>query len=158
MPEMIKHKFTVKAITSTTCTLNSSHNSCREVKHSVFPVCTDDVLPGHILCNGSDFDILQVIEHKMTLNNVSLPRKCSYIIQSETDTYTDSDGSDSDCVAIGNPNACKANIHESTTVINNPDVFFVSYTNNQNQKFSPSLTGSRSPPCTIQVNTNTYLA
>ena len=53
--------------------MNRSHSSCHNYTHSVFPISTDYVLENHLLLNSQEFDISQVIQHKLILNNFVEP-------------------------------------------------------------------------------------
>lgn len=138
MPSSLKTKFTIEARTSTVyvCTINPAHNSQRKYVHSVFPISTDDVLPNHVLQDGLNFDILKVIEHKMSLHNYSSFHKCSSLSSIPHDKK---DSPNSDCIVIQNPDTCGADTIKSTTVTNSPEIFLVSYTNTQNNNYSPNV-------------------
>ena len=47
------------------CRNDQSHDSFRNYRHKVFPVSTDDVLDKHLLQDSKEFDVIQVIKHKL---------------------------------------------------------------------------------------------
>ena len=67
MPDNLKERFSIKTNSFQACNVNNSHNSCRNYTHSVFPISTDDVLDEHLLMDSQEFDVIQVIKHKLTL-------------------------------------------------------------------------------------------
>jgi predicted metal-binding protein len=144
----MKQKFTIEAIHSTTCSINADHNSCRNFSHSVFTLSDDDVLEMHPLNDGSEFNVLKAIEHKLSLNNFPSSSLCS-ALTTQVDMSLKYD-----CNVIDNPKTCGARTKKSTTVTNTPDIFFVSYSNNQTIKCRPSIDHEL---CTnIQVNDMIY--
>ena len=46
---------------------------------------------------------------------------------------------DSDCAIIPTPDTCGAVVQQSTSVLNQPDIFFVGYTGNSRKGYTPSL-------------------
>ena len=101
-----------------------------------FPISTDDVLDNHFLLNSQEFDIIQVIQHKLTLNNFVGLSKCSVLMDNDSVMAI---SANSDCAIIPQPNTCNAPIQQSTTVVNSPNIFFVGYTHNPSKKHIPSL-------------------
>ena len=130
--------------------MTKAHNSCRSFTHSVFPISTDDVLETHLFLNSNDFDVIQVIKHKLTLNDFTPASKCSVLTKIDgNDICT----SDSECTVNYNPNTCGATLLGSTSVTNTPDIFFVGYTHNSSKGSTPNLGKGNT---TIEVNNCTY--
>ena len=100
----------------------------------MFPVSADDVLDEHLLQDSNEFDVIQVIKHKLTLRNFMPTSKCSVLIQNDQ-----SNAIDSDCAIISDPKTCGAMLQQSTTVLNQPDIFFVGYTGNSSKGYTPNL-------------------
>ena len=134
MPDDIAQKFSLKTNFSQSCSSDQSHNSSRTYRHNVFPVSTVDVLDKHLLQDSKEFDVIQVIKHKLTLKNFIPTSKCSVLIQNALSNVTDSD-----CAIISDPKTCGAVVQQATTVLNQPDIFFVGYTGNSTIGYTPSL-------------------
>ena len=150
MPGELRDPFSIKTNYSYTCGNDKSHNSCRSFTHSVFPISTDDVLETHLFLNSNDFDVIQVIKHKLTLNDFTTASKCSVLTKIDgNDICT----SDSECTVNYNPNTCGATLLGSTSVTNTPDIFFVGYTHNSSKGYTPNLGKGNT---TIEVNNCTY--
>ena len=152
MPNHLKERFALKTKYAQACAnVNGSHSSCRNYTHSVFPISTDDVLDNHFLLNSQEFDIIQVIRHKLTLNNFVGLSKCSVLMDNDSVMAI---SANSDCAIIPQPNTCNAPLQQSTTVVNSPDIFFVGYTHNPSKKHIPSLPVDSK--CNMEVNHCTY--
>ncbi|KAJ7371880.1 hypothetical protein OS493_022601 [Desmophyllum pertusum] len=152
MPDEIKDRFSIKTTYSQACSANSGHNSCRNFTHSVLPISTGDVLDKHLFLNSQEFDVIQVIKHKLTLYNFVGSSKCSVQVN-DNSSYTTAD---SDCSIIPNPTTCGAMLQQSTTVINTPDIFFVGYTHNPTKGCTPSLDKENNFSCIMEINNCTY--
>ena len=122
------------------------HNSVRSTIHYVFPVCAD-ANSAHFFPNGYDFDIIKVIELKLTTTTVPGTLKCSCILQ---DNNSASD-SDSDCILLEEPKKCQAPVIKFSKVTNATKIFFVSYIVNPGTKKFPKITES-----TITINECRY--
>ena len=122
MPNHLKERFALKTKYAQACAnVNGSHSSCCNYTHSVFPISTDDVLDNHFLLNSQEFiNIIQVIQHKLTLNNFVGLSKCSVLMGNDSVLAI---SANSDCAIIPQPNTCNAPIQQSTTVVNSPDNF-----------------------------------
>ena len=134
MPEDLQQKFSLKTNYSQSCSYDPNHDSLRTFRHNVFPVSADDVLDEHLLQDSDEFDVIQVIKHKLTLRNFMPTSKCSVLIQNDQ-----SNAIDSDCAIISDPKTCGAMLQQSTTVLNQPDIFFVGYTGNSSKGYTPNL-------------------
>ena len=150
MPGELRDTFSIKTNYSYTCGIDKSHNSCRSYTHSVFPISSDDVLETHLFLKSNDFDVIQVIQHKLTLNNFTPASKCSVLTKIDA---SDICTTDSDCTVIHNPNTCGATLLCSTSVTNTPDIFFVGYTHNSSKGYTPNLDKENT---NIEVNNCTY--
>ena len=149
MPDEIKDRFSIKVNYSKACSANGGHNSCGNFTYSVFPISTDDVLDTHKLLDLQEFDVIEVIKHKLTLDNFVGSSKCSVLVD---DNAMFTSTTNSDCAIIPNPITCDAVLQQSTIVINKPDVFFVEYTHNTTKKCTPAL----NKECIIKINNCTY--
>ena len=69
MPEDLRQKFSPKTNYSQSCSYDPNHDSFCTFRHNVFPVSADDVLDEHLLQDSNEFDVIQVIKHKLTLRN-----------------------------------------------------------------------------------------
>ena len=134
MPEDLRQKFSLKTNYSQSCSYDPNHDSFCTFRHNVFPVSADDVLDEHLLQDSNEFDVIQVIKHKLTLRNFIPTSKCSVLIQNNQ-----SNAIDSDCAIISDPKTCGAMLQQSTTVLNQPDIFFVGYTGNSSKGYTPNL-------------------
>ena len=109
------------------------------------------VLETHLL-KSNDFDVIQVIQHKLTLNNFTPASKCSVLTKIDA---SDICTTDSDCTVIHNPNTCGATLLCSTSVTNTPDIFFVGYTHNSSKGYTPNL-DKENTNIHVEVNNCTY--
>ena len=134
MPEDLQQKFSLKTNYSQSCSYDPNHDSFCTFRHNVFPVSADDVLDEHLLQDSNEVDVIQVIKHKLTLRNFIPTSKCSVLIQNNQ-----SNAIDSDCAIISDPKTCGAMLQQSTTVLNQPDIFFVGYTGNSSKGYTPNL-------------------
>ena len=116
----------------------------------MFPISSDDVLETHLFLKSNDFDVIQVIQHKLTLNNFTPASKCSVLTKIDA---SDICTTDSGCTVIHNPNTCGATLLCSTSVTNTPDIFFVGYTHNSSKGYTPNLDKENT---NIEVNNCTY--
>ena len=101
MPEDLQQKFSLKTNYSQSCSYDPNHDSFRTFRLIMFPVSADDVLDEHLLPDSNEFDVIQVIKHKLTLTNFIPTSKCSVLIQNDP-----SNAIDSDCAIISDPKTC----------------------------------------------------
>ena len=104
----------------------------------------------HLFLKSNDFDVIQVIQHKLTLNNFTPASKCSVLTKIDA---SDICTTDSDCTVIHNPNTCGATLLCSTSVTNTPDIFLVGYTHNSSKGYTPNLDKENT---NMEVNNCTY--
>ena len=150
MPEDLQQKFSLKTNYSQSCSNGQSHDSLRTYRHKVFPVSTDDVLDKHLLQDSKEFDVIQVIKHKLAYAKEFYP----HIKMLYSDKKNDSSNvMGSDVVIISDPVTCGAAVQQSTTVLNQPDIFFVGYTGNSTKGYTPSLDKEHT---TIDINGCVY--
>ena len=81
MPEVLQLKNSLKTHYSQSCNNDHSHDSFRTFRHHVFPVRTYDVLEEHLFGDSTEFDIIQVIKHKLTMRNFIPASKCTVLMQ-----------------------------------------------------------------------------
>ena len=81
MPEVLQLKNSLKTHYSQSCSNDHSHDSFRTFRHNVFPVSTYDVLDEHLFEDFTEFDIIQVIKHKLTMRNFIPASKCTVLMQ-----------------------------------------------------------------------------
>ena len=81
MPEVLQLKFSLKTHYSQSCSNDHSHDSFCTFRHNVFRVSTYDVLDEHLFEDSREFDIIQVIKHKLTMRNFIPASKCTVLMQ-----------------------------------------------------------------------------
>lgn len=156
MTDEIREKFSIKTTYSQTCNVNSSHNLCRHFTHNVSPISTDDVLDKHLFLNSQEFDVIQVIKHKLTLDNFVSTSKCPVLVEDNSIANS----ANSACVIIPKPSTCGAMLRQSVAVINTADIFFVSYTHSPTKKYTLTLDNGyvmEINNCTYQISGIVYL-
>lgn len=119
MTDEIREKFSIKTTYSQTCNVNSSHNLCRHFTHNVLPISTDDVLDKHLFLNSQEFDVIQVIKHKLTLDNFVGTSKCPVLVDDNSVANSENSAS----VISPKPSTYGAMLRQSVAVINTPDIF-----------------------------------
>ena len=109
MPDDLQHKFSLKINFSQSCRNDQNHDSSRIFRYNVFSVSSDDVLYEHLLQSSKEFDVIQVIKHKLKLRNFISTSKCSVVMQNDS-----SIDFDSDCAFIPTPDTCGATVNICT--------------------------------------------
>ena len=135
MPEVLQLKFSLKTHYSQSCSNDHSHDSFCTFRHNVFPVSTYDVLDEHLFGDSREFDIIQVIKHKLTMRNFIPASKCTVLMQTDSSNVMEV----SDCAIMSDPMTCGAGVQQATKVINQPDLFFVGYISNSTIGYTLNL-------------------
>ena len=99
MPEVLQLNFSLKTHYLQSCSNDHSHDSFRTFRHHVFPVRTYDVLEEHIFGDSTQFDIIQVIKHKLTMRNFIPASKCTVLMQKDSINVMEV----SDCAIMSDP-------------------------------------------------------
>ena len=99
MPEVLQLNFSLKTHYLQSCSNDHSHDSFRTFRHHVFPVRTYDVLEEHLFGDSTEFDIIQVIKHKLTMRNFIPASKCTVLMQKDSINVMEV----SDCAIMSDP-------------------------------------------------------
>ena len=133
--EVLQLNFSLKTHYLQSCNNDHSHDSFCTFRHNVFPVSTYDVLDEHLFGDSREFDIIQVIKHKLTMRNFIPASKCTVLMQTDSSNVMEV----SDCAIMSDPMTCGAGVQQATKVINQPDLFFVGYISNSTIGYTPNL-------------------
>ena len=76
-------------------TIAMTHSAPSDI---MFPVSSYDVLDEHLFGDSTEFDIIQVIKHKLTMRNFIPASKCTVLMQKDSSNVMEV----SDCAIISN--------------------------------------------------------